>query len=133
MAHVNSFAFVPFGCTKGCFMIGSVFCTYGALRMQGLLAIFLLSVGVFSQAFLITLLMTLGEVHSRANTFLHRSLRSVSGSGRVRGDIKWMRRQIRCFPALSLRVGWAYIIDKPIVLTALKITFDTTVNFLLVN
>ena len=116
-------------------MIGSVFCTYGALRMHGLLAIFLLSVGVFTQVFLITLLMTLGEVHSRSKNFLRRTLRSIAGPGgqKSRCDVKWMRKQMLCLPALSLRIGWAYEIDKPIVLTILKILFDSTVNFLLVN
>ena len=101
--------------------------------MEGFLAGFLLAMGVFTQTFLVVMLMALSEVHSKSNVFLLSLSRELSRNGAGIVEVRWIRRHLLALSPLSLRVGSAYFIDKPIVLTSMQITFDSTVDFLLMN
>ena len=121
----NKVFFVSFG----------MFCTYGVLRMHGMLRLFLPTIAIFSISFLVMFLMVAGEFHSRSRAFINAArTRMTMKITQNRGhEIKWLRRYLRTLPELKVHVGSLYYIDKPIVLTMFKIIFDSIISFLLMT
>ena len=121
--------------TKTCFISFAMFGAYGAFRTEGVLAIFLFSVGVFGVCFLILYIILLGEVHDRSKDFLSMARQNVcwnKGPG-DKDSVLWLRKYLRSLREMRVEVGSAYFIDKAIVLTTFKILFDSMINFLLMT
>ena len=119
--------------TKICFITFAMFGAYGAVRTEGVLALFLFSVGVFSVCFLILYIMLLGEVYDRSKDFLSAARKNLSERRRDAEGALWLRKYFRSFREMKIQVGSAYFIDKAIVLTTFKILFDSIINFLLMT
>ena len=124
--------------TKVCLISFATFGVYGALRTTGFIAAFLFVAAVFSISFEIIYLMILGEVHSKSTAFLtaaHSQVGMEVGVTGIEGkaELLWRRKVLKSLPILKMRVKAAYFVDKPIVLTTVKILFDTIINFLLMT
>ena len=121
--------------TKICIFSFAIFGVYGSLRTDGVMALFLLTLGVFSVGFLAVYLLLTGELHSSSTAFLAEARQQLQmGMGRKYDmDTRWLRKYLRSLPVLKVQVGSAYFIDKPIVLTTFRIEFESIINFLIMS
>ena len=131
----NRVYFTTLASTKVFFVSFGMSCTYGVLRMHGMLRLFLLTIAIFSISFLVMLLMVAGEFHSRSRAFINaaRTRLAIEITSNPGHQVKWLRRYLRTLPELKVKVGSLYFIDKPIVLTMFRIIFDSIINFLLLT
>ena len=113
----------------------SVFCTYGAIRFHGLIAISFAWIGISCTGFLAILLGIMAEFNNKSKLLLVAFDRSVVRSRRVlrKGEFAMLRRQLRAMTDLKFRVGALYYVDKGVVMTTFKIIFDSTVNLLILH
>ena len=104
--------------TKICFISFAMFGAYGAFRTEGVLTVFLFSVGAFCTCYLVLYIMLLGEVNDRSKGFLLMARNSVFSwsKGQTRTmDTFWQRKYVASLREMRMEVGSAYFIDKPIV------------------
>ena len=121
--------------TKVCISSFAIFGVYGSFREQGLMALFLLTLGIFSIGFLAVYMVLTGELHSSSAAFLAAASRQIEMTMFRRHDMetKLLIRYMRSLPVLKVEVGSAYFIDKPIVLTTFRIDFENIINFLIMS
>ena len=121
--------------TKICIFSFAVFGVYGSLRKDGVMALFLLTLGIFSVGFLAVYLLLTAELHSSSSAFLAAARQQLQGGLAPKYDMEiwWLRKYLRSLPVLKVQVGSAYFIDKPIVLTTFRIEFESIINFLIMS
>ncbi|CAG7690871.1 unnamed protein product [Allacma fusca] len=107
-------------------IVNVVFCTYGAVKMEGIPSLGLGLLGLFAFGFLTVLFTLMTEVHDRA------SAAKLYWKGCGIAD-PWLRRALQAMPVKSLKLAGTYIIDRQIVLTMVDVILSQTVTFLLVN
>lgn len=113
----------------------SVFCTYGAIRLNGIMAISLGWIGSSCTIFLAITLNTLAEFNVQSMSALQVFRKQMAAGSSNDGETpsKWFRMKVNSLREFRVQIGSAYYIDKPIILTTFKIIFDATINFLLMN
>ena len=111
----------------------AVFCTIGAIRLDGITAIALSSIGISTTIFLGIMVSTLAEVHSRSGQVL-RFLRNVTmeeqlHDGRPRRGC--LKRSVNALGEIRIQIGSLYFIDKGVVLLLLRAVTEITANYLI--
>ena len=121
---------------KFVFIASAVFCTYGALKLGGVVAGFLAVLGLTFMTVFGAMMVTMGEVNNASKLFL-RLVKSRYGYRPRFGDYSrrnlYLEKYLKSTQELKLRVGSTYFIDKGIALTTFRITLDNTINFLLAS
>ena len=127
-AH-NLFCTILFPGIKIAATVGTIFCSYGILRMDGIIRILLPVIGMTCISLVVTLLSTLSEFDSESKRI----------SGLVKtveiqlGLTLWERKMARSLNLIRIKMGSSYVVDKECVLTVLQIVFNSTINFLILN
>ena len=115
----------------------AVFCTVGAIRLDGITAMALSSIGVSTTIFLGIMVNTLAEFHSRSTQVLRFIQQTITEQnpqyGRNSGRQGYVRKSVRALTAIRIYMGSAYFIDKGVVLLLFRAVTESTVNFLLVT
>ncbi|CAG7690352.1 unnamed protein product [Allacma fusca] len=109
--------------SKVLLILFAIYCTYGAIRLQGLVAVTMGVIGINCTLLLAVGLQTLGDIHHKSSSILDLYERTYGGQ-QIRATLKEL-------PALKFNIGSFYNIDRSMVLTFFKIVFDSTANFLL--
>ena len=114
-------------------MIISLVCTYGAVRLQGMLAFSLGWTGLNITIFLVILVGTLGNINSSSKRSIElvRQRPAVLHSAGKDLERKWLQREALALRDLRIRMGSAFFYDKTLVITTIEIILQNTVNLLL--
>ena len=110
-----------------------MFCIYGAIRLNGILAIALGFIGSNLLAILTVLVSQLGQInHSSKGTLkaLHKRPKMSYCMGK-QGESKWLRREVMGLRELRVRMGSSFYYDKVLLLTTFQILLQNIVNLLL--
>ena len=132
--QANQVYFVIIGGAKIVLIVFSAGCVYGAIRLDGIVAIALVCLGGSMTIFLGIILNSWAEFH----------MSSCKALGRLQGQVardvsdgrgyprKWWRMKVRALPPLQIYVFNLYYIDKPLVLLVFRVISEAII-FLLVN
>ena len=115
-------------------MLLVVFCTYGAIRLDGLIGIALGILGLSSISMLVVFLSSFAEFYSGSSNALQSLTRMTVRSDLIANHTQraWFRRSVKSLRIARIPVAGMYYIDKELVLNAVGI-ISNGVFFLLVN
>ena len=71
LMEYNRVYFIIVSSTQASCISFGMFCTYGGLKMHGILRLHLVTMAIFSISFLVMFLMVAGEFHSRSKAFIN--------------------------------------------------------------
>ena len=129
-ADVNHVYFVIIGASKLILISFAIFCTYGGIRLHGIIAAALAIIGISTSAFLATIVTIWAEFNNasvKAKKALHTY--SVHEDGYER---KWFKETLVSLPNLKVNVLNMYYIDMGTVLLVVRIVSEG-ICFFLVN
>jgi hypothetical protein len=107
----------------------SIYCTYGAIKMEGFRGTFLALIGLLAIVILIVILSCMALVHTFSTEILF--LKKSPGFQRsIRG---YEKKVGEALGVVKMTIGSAYYVDKENVITALQIVVKTTADLLLTN
>ena len=129
-ADLNHSYFVIIGAAKLVLISFAVFCTYGGIRLHGIIAVALVVLGMSTSAFLATIVTIWGEFH-KASVKARKALNafSVDEDGYER---KWFKKTVESLPVMRINVLSMYYIDMGTVLLVVRIVSEG-ICFFLVN
>lgn len=112
--------------TKVLFLLVSIRCIYGVVKMTGLLQIFNLSCAVGDLFFLTFTFRALGQVFAESQGVL------VTQKSFTGGD-KWLRRFLRSCRPLRFEIAHLYFVDPPMTLTMGSFVLENVANLLMLD
>ena len=141
IAEYNRVYLILLAGSKILLVLFAVFCTYGAIRLEGMMSFSLGWIGFSCTVFLAVLLSCLAEFYVRSSVvrkILKRQLPAVSMAPRCHHDRcvpldKWMRKKVTATKEMRFCLGSAYYVDKPLLLTTFDIIVDQTISFLVLR
>ena len=107
------------------FLLGTIRCIYGIIKMNGYLRVFNLSVAAGYVGFLIVFFKALGEVYDKSEKVLLKQ-RSMPHD-------KWFRRFLLSCKPLKFEVAGLYFVDPPMSLTMGSFVIQNVANMLILK
>ena len=132
--HTNNFnrLFAAFNAMlHGIVIIFVIFCVYGALRMEGILAVALAYLGFWALVTYIVVATSYAEIHRRSVKLLRSIRRAMNGRTGRRTEGGGIALEIRSIRELCIVGGSAYYFDKTLVLTIVEVVLVQSVNLLI--
>ena len=109
---------------KVLFLLATIRCIYGVVKMDGLLQIFNFNCAIGCLIFLIFTFRELGELFATSeNTLMTQK--------RVMGRDKWVRRFLRSSRPLRFEIAHLYFVDPPMSLTMGSFVVQNVANLLM--
>ena len=123
--RANEILRYPFAGLKTLFLLGTVRCLYGVLRMNGIIRVFNGNSAICYVVFLVIFFKALGDVYDLSEKTVGQQKRNMGN--------KWFRRFHRtCWP-LKYEIAGMYFVDPPMSLTMASFVLENVVNMLILG
>ena len=135
MEDYNQSLGIVYAGTHGTLMSVVLFCSYGAIRLDGILSISLGWIGVNLLMFLAIITDQYGQINRSSKMALEAiSRRQVAlQSADKQLEQKWLKKKALCLRDFKIRVGSTFFFDKLLLLTTFQILLSNITNLLLMH